>query len=783
MNPSKNIVFTLILMSFSIISNAQSENYLKVKVFLNEKNTATQLAKLGVEADHGQRGADFLINDFSQSEYENIKAAGFKTDVIVDNVVQYYANQNNDVVAARGTIGCQAAPKYKQPKRFRLGKMGGYYKYADLLAILDSMRVAYPKLISARAEIGTTKTHEGRPVYWFRISDNPDTEDKTEPQILYTALHHAREPSSVSQMIYYMWYLLENYNSNPEVKYLVNNTEMYFVPCVNPDGYIYNEVTMPNGGGLWRKNRRKNADGSFGVDLNRNYGFYWGKDDIGSSPTPKSETYRGPSAFSEPETQIVKEFCEAHKFVAADNYHTYGNLLIYPWSYSDQVATPDYREYAKLLTCESGFQEGTVTETVGYNVNGDSDDWMWGEAKTKNQIITFTPELADNSFWPPAYSIANDCMRCLRSNLDLAWLPLNLVRFTDYNPTYMTSKQGDFSLSLKRYGITTSPASVQIKALSNNIMINNSVKIFNLKQFENQQVTYNYTLDSNIKSLDEIKFLVSINNGDFTKYDTLRKYYLNTNPIWANNGNSFTNWFNNGINSKWNLTLQSFKSAPSSITDSPSVNYANSSTTMMQLKDPIDLKNTKKAIFQYYAKWAIEAGNDFAQVMVSTNNITYTPLCGNYTKPGGPNQDIDQPCYDGVQKDWVLEQVDLSAYLGQKIWLGFKLQSNAQINDDGFYVDDLSVVTNNFITAIDDTQIADIQVFPNPTSDFLFIKNDKNTQNELYLFDASGKLLRRVQLESSTQKIDLSDLANGLYFYQIRVENQVVKTEKIVVAH
>ena len=83
---------------------------------------------------------------------------------------------------------------------------------------------------------------------------------KEKPQVLYTSIHHAREPMSLSQLIFYMWYLLENYDSDPEVQYILNNTELYFIPVVNPDGYLYNEFTNPTGGGLWRKNR-KNSNG------------------------------------------------------------------------------------------------------------------------------------------------------------------------------------------------------------------------------------------------------------------------------------------------------------------------------------------------------------------------------------------------------------------------------------------------------------------------------------------------------------------------------------------
>jgi len=116
----------------------------------------------------------------------------------------------------------------------------------------------------------------------------------------------------MTSTIYYMWYLLENYASNDEIKYLVDETEMYFVPLLNPDGYIYNQTTDPNGGGMWRKNRRPNSDGTFGVDLNRNYSHGWGT--TGISWNTSDDTYPGTSAFSEPETQAMKVFCEQHDF-------------------------------------------------------------------------------------------------------------------------------------------------------------------------------------------------------------------------------------------------------------------------------------------------------------------------------------------------------------------------------------------------------------------------------------------------------------------------------------
>ena len=119
---------------------------------------------------------------------------------------------------------------------------------------------------------------------------------------------------------------------------------MFFVPVINPDGYLYNEKTDPNGGGFWRKNR-KNGNG---IDNNRNYDYYingdpadgiWGGE--GASNDPNNQTYHGTAPFSEVENQAIKWFCEQHDFVMALNNHSYGELLLYPYGYANDIPTPE----------------------------------------------------------------------------------------------------------------------------------------------------------------------------------------------------------------------------------------------------------------------------------------------------------------------------------------------------------------------------------------------------------------------------------------------------------
>ena len=308
--------FTIIgIFTFAIFhlpsAMAQQSEYSRVKIYADAKGLA-ELAQAGVCIDHGDFKRNvYFTSDFSAQEINIIKKKGYKYDILIPDVQQFYKDQNDPSsnkyvpVPKPLTHGCNGAKVYPTPSNFSLGSMGGYFTYAEIQSKLDSMAILFPNLVKAKAPLDSL-SNEGRPVYWLKISDNPNV-DENEPEILYTAVHHAREPNSVSQLIMYMYYLLENYNSNAEVKYLVDNLEMYFVPVVNPDGYIHNETNNPNGGGMWRKNRRDNLDGEWGVDLNRNYGWNWGLDNTGSSPNTQSDTYRGDSAFSEAETP---DFCE-----------------------------------------------------------------------------------------------------------------------------------------------------------------------------------------------------------------------------------------------------------------------------------------------------------------------------------------------------------------------------------------------------------------------------------------------------------------------------------------
>ena len=128
--------------------------------------------------------------------------------------------------------------------------MGGYYTFSEIEEHLNNIANEYSDLVQLNI-IGNTL--QGRNIYSVKISDNASI-DENEPEVLYTGLHHSREPMSYMNLFYYMYWLLENYNIDPLANHIVNNRELWFIPAINPDGLVYNQSIAPNGGGMQRKN-------------------------------------------------------------------------------------------------------------------------------------------------------------------------------------------------------------------------------------------------------------------------------------------------------------------------------------------------------------------------------------------------------------------------------------------------------------------------------------------------------------------------------------------------
>lgn len=784
----------IFLLNLSMVS-AQSvgEVFSKIQISMEGKEV-TELVQLGVACDCGVRHAfgEFYEGVFSASEIALLEENDFEYKVVVENMAEYYQSTVYDPIHSRNICdGGPAEYDYPIPDNFSLGDLGGFLTYQQMLDNLDAMAAQYPDLITIKQPIGPILTHEGRPIYWVKISDNPN-QDEVEPEVFYNAVHHAREPGGMIQMIYYMWYLLENYDTNDEMQYLVNSTEMYFVPCVNPDGYLWNEINYPNDI-YWRKNRRDNGDGTFGVDLNRNYGFEWGFDNNGSSPNTESQTYRGPEAFSEPETQNIRDFCNAHNFQIGMNYHTYGNLLIYPWGYLDTpTAEADiFNNMTEAMTRENNYFAGTGTETVGYTVNGITDDWMYGEVNTKPRIYAMTPEVGPGNFgfWPPQDAIIDIIQNTVQQNLTTAHLVLNMGLIMEHSEISQDATIANIEYTLKKFGLQNGQQTVSLAPISSNIESVGQPDEHLIMMGETVTDVIGYVLDQNIAEGDEIVMELLVDNGQWIRRDTLRAFYgeqPGTTDMWTDNGDDFNNW-NNVQGNSWNSTTEDFVSPSSSITDSPNQNYQNNAFNEVELNTTIDLSQAETATLDFWGKWEIESGYDYAMILLSSDGIDWQAGCGNYSVLGFTISG-QQPLWEGTQ-DWVEESVDLVDFIGGPVHIKFRLVSDGGLRQDGFYFDDMAVKVTGDIVDVINLEASDFSISqnrPNPATDYTTIELDNISELQnanLIIHNAVGQKVYETPVASNAQtvKLNTSTWSAGVYFYRVEAGDSVTKTLRMEV--
>ncbi len=271
------------------------------------------------------------------------------------------------------------------------GVNGDFHSYAELERDLIALADTHPDLAQV-IDIGDSL--EGRNIYALKVSDNVGTQEN-KAAIIFLGCHHAREWISVEVPYLLGEYLVTNYETNTEVKRLVDKCEIWIVPLVNPDGLEYSIHFYR----YWRKNMRDNGDGTFGVDLNRNYGYEWGHDNQGSSPFPASEIYRGPGSFTEPEIQAVRDLFTQKNFQALVSYHSYSQVILYPWGYTETASDKDdilfelADKMSLLMEPVNGRHYEPARAGAGfYLTNGDTTDWSFGLYGIPSYTIELPPD-------------------------------------------------------------------------------------------------------------------------------------------------------------------------------------------------------------------------------------------------------------------------------------------------------------------------------------------------------------------------------------------------------
>lgn len=764
---------------------AQSSGYARVKIS-GHASDFQAAAQAGVSFDHVLTTSDGVVGEFSSWEIDQLQNLGLSLSILHPDATAWYQERN---VAELENLP-RAESINNVPAAFNLGSMGGCLTYSEALAELDSMYLSYPGLVSARDSIGTT--HEGRTIWAVKISNNVNV-DEQEPEVLYIGLHHAREPMSLMNLIYFMQYVLENYGSNPMVTHILNNRELFFVPILNPDGYVFNEVNNPTGGGMWRKNRRNNGNNTYGVDLNRNYSFQWNYDNIGSSGDPNSSSYRGPGAFSEPETQALRKFCIARHFATSLSHHAWGEDLINPWGYDEAAFLPDedrFHQFGEFLSESSQYVMGNAAQTVGYPSNGNSDDWLYGNQTDKPVIFGFSSEIGNNNdwFWPQTSRIVPLCEEMLEANFRIACLAGGCVDVRPEIPCNLEGSQVWLPVHFENLGLdSTAAISAQFLSSDPNVVAINQglINLGSLSVGQDVLDSFKISLAPNIANGTIIRGVIrSALPGNVFLEDSVSFSYGIPEVIFSEDAESnLSQWTGN-----WAITDEKSHLGTYSITDSPSSFYAPNTVKTAALQVPLDLEHYSDVRLEFFATWEVEANWDFVVVEASDNGINYQPLPGRFTNPGsGNHQPSGEPVYDGNRFFWMKEKIDLSQYDGRQLYLRFKLSSNSIQERNGYFFDDLKVTGYETTVHTDPVSpFESLHLYPNPVtagsgSGSVWISGRSRDigATTLELYNLQGKIVHSSRIGEASE-IDLNHLSAGAYLYRFCSDREFGAMHKLI---
>jgi len=573
---------------------------------------------------------------------------------------------------------------------------GQYHTLAEMEQILIDIADDYPDITSLYS-IGTT--YEGRDIWCLEISDNPGM-DEGEPGVFYMGLHHAREWPTLEICLNIADQLTSEYGSDPDITDVVNNRRLWLVTCVNPDGYYY----CHDQGHDWRKNRHHFPEfGTYGVDLNRNYGGSSNGDPEGiwgslghSSCTHNSdyETYCGPGPLSELETQAIRNIFLENDISATITWHTFSELVMWPWGYSGSEHTPDNtymsqvgQQIASRITRQSGSGTYTPTQSAGlYPTTGDTTDWAYGYSHYVQGRATFAYTIeACSQFQPPAYKLD----QIVSENFDGA---LYLLQEAE---------------NIKN---TVVPRVIPPEI---DDMWSDSDGDYTVSWIEK-----NPDANPDVFQLDELTGL-SFLTDDAESGSTL----------WNLDGFSISD-------SRSHSGLHSFKS--------PNGNEVVGSMTSLH-PTPI----TEDTTLAFWCWYDIENNWDYAMVEVSYDGRSYEVL----------------DTYTGFSSGWTYKEYDLSEYEDESVFIRFRYTTDENTLEEGFYVDDILPIADfSTITTLSNSITEnDYEITGQSDGIFYYQVKGHNNEHDWGDFSTLEKIIVGDGADTEPPEVEITSPASFLY--------------------
>ena len=735
----------------------------------------------------------------------------------------------------------------------------GYRNYDQMLTELNQLQNEYPNLMQVSSigeSWGSIYAGEGishyqnfdHEIWAVKVSANAQL-DEDEPAFYFVGEHHAREPLSTETCMGILIHLLENYGTDPVVTGILDTSEVWIVPLLNPDGH---KIVLQQTDTWWRKNLRDNngdlifnnpsyGQGPDGVDLNRNYSWHWGY--ASATDDQNSVTYHGPEAFSEPETQALRDFLLSKPFLAGIGYHTYGEYVLYPFGYMNGIAAPDQAELASLAediaTLLPSLYGGTYAPGPSwglYPVSGSFDDWMYGETGA----FAYTIEMG-TQFIPPAHLVPQIVQHQVDGALTLLQRknrktlcghitdattgePLSalvLIGGIDDQPVYRKPRSSNPEFGSYYYflpaghhtvhyicpGYATQSLTLYISPDAQTIQ---DISLSPTPAQELNILVQNDFFDplpGAMLSFDDLLLgepLVSgpdgyISIADFHPgvyrltlskpgYETLkiqRDINCTTITLRLTEQPVMSEDFELGLGNwvstgTWNRTNAESYSGEYCLTDSPNGNYANNINSICALASPIPLQNVQNANLQFQLKRSLALDGDNLIVEASTDSSNWTIL----------------GFFEG-SADWTLQSYNLNSFIGHELYFRFRLKTNSYGSSNGVFIDDLRLFLNSDVsTASDDPIIPQPELTicagPNPfsSSTRITLKASAPLENvDIGIYNLKGQLVRNLgprKLAKGSQELawdglDISGkpVASGIYLLRASGPNGHFITHKL----
>ena len=750
---NKISICALLLLSCSLV-RAQETVYSEVLVDVTNTDDIQRLVDLDFDIDHykgdAQKGISFFV---TSEELEKLANFGFSYEVTIPDFTKYYNLQS-----ILDQVNLDKVRRTKNTANgFDFGSMGGFYTFEEVEDKLDEMKTEYPNLITSKTSIGTSI--EGRPIWMVKISDNPEI-NEGEPAAYFDGLHHAREPLSMATNINFMFWLLENYTTNTSVQFLVDNRELYFVPVVNPDGYKYNETTNPNGGGLWRKNRKVSGGGCIGVDLNRNYSFEFAHDSSCASNNPCTNTYHGTAPFSEPETLAIRDFLGLIQPKTGFSIHSTAGVYLMPYGYNTSPPAFDiYSEWASAFLDESDYAYGVTFQMLGYTSCGTTRDYFHSEG-----IYGWTPEIDGSGFWPQQSTIFDLVGENVRPLLYQSWLAGAYLDVQDHKQIGDAIPGSTFELVVEVKNIGVGDTSVNSSVLLTSSVPEVQVPTANgygdipaRTRKDNSLSPFIISIDPSFTGDSFDLTITTVQNGAPNETAVITIFTGTKDVLFYDDAESGAGaWIASGNGIDWGIINDDSYSGLQCFGDSNGGNSVNNTTNFFRLNQTFDLTGTTAPQASFMSKQSIEAG-DTVTFQASTNGGTSWGTLKSFH----------------LNEAWHLESIDLSLYQSfSNVEFRFQLETDNFIPSDGFYFDNFEIADfdPDNLGLIENSSLSELKIYPNPFESSISIAGISETDATINLFDAQGRTLK-FSVERTINGyfiVGLNALTSGLYFLKIQ---------------